>query len=42
MAEKRKQYSPEFKFKVVESMQRDTTIEDVCRKFGVSSSMIDG
>ncbi|SRR5258708_1530790 len=41
MAEKRKQYSPEFKFKVVmESMQRDTTIEEVCRKFEVSSSMI--
>lgn len=41
MAGKRKQYSPEFKFKVVvESMQRDTTIEEVCRKFGVSSSMV--
>lgn len=41
MAGKRKQYSPEFKFQVVvESMQRDTTIEEVCRKFGVSSSMI--
>jgi transposase len=41
MAGKRKQYSPEFKFKVVlESLQRDTTIEEVCRKFGVSSSMV--
>ncbi len=42
MAGKRKQYSPpEFKFKVaLESLQRDTTIEEVCRKFGVSSSMV--
>jgi transposase-like protein len=41
MTGKRKQYTPEFKFKVVlESLQRDTTMEEVCRKFGVSSSMI--
>jgi transposase-like protein len=25
---------------VLESLQRDTTLEEVCRKFGVSSSMI--
>jgi transposase len=41
MAGKRKQYTPEFKFKVVlESLQRDTTIEEVCRKFEVASSMV--
>jgi len=41
MAAKRKQYDPEFKFKVVmESFQRETTLEEVCRKFGVSSSMV--
>jgi transposase-like protein len=41
MAGKRKQYTPEFKLKVVlESLQRDTTIEEVCRKFEVSSSMV--
>ena len=37
----RKSYTPEFKLKVVlESMQRDTTQEEVCKKFGLSSSMI--
>jgi transposase-like protein len=37
----KKQYSAEFKFKVVlESFQRDTTIEEVCRKFGQASSVI--
>ena len=41
MATKRKQYDPEFKLKVVmESFQRETTLEEVCRKFAVSSSMI--
>jgi transposase len=41
MKGKRKQYMPQFTFKVVlESLQRDTTTEEVCRKFGVSSSMI--
>lgn len=41
MAAKRKQYDPEFKFKVVmESFQRETTLEEVCRKFEVSSSMV--
>jgi transposase len=42
MAEyKRKQYTPEFKAKVVlESLQRDTTIEEVRKKYGVSNSMI--
>lgn len=41
MAGKRKQYTPEFKFKVVvESMQRDTMLEEVCRKYSVSSSMV--
>ena len=38
---KRKSYTPEFKLKVVlESMQRDTTQEEVCQKFGISSSML--
>jgi transposase-like protein len=37
----RKTYTPEFKLKVVlESMQRDTTQEAVCKKFGISSSML--
>lgn len=41
MAAKRKQYDLEFKFKVVmESFQRETTLEEVCRKFEVSSSMV--
>ena len=41
MAGKRKQYTPEFKFKVVlESLQRDTTLEEVCRKYAVSSSLL--
>ena len=38
---KRQQYTAEFKARVVlESMQRDTTIEEVRKKFGVSTSMI--
>ncbi len=38
---KRKQYTPEFKAKVVlESLRRDTTIEAVRKKYGVSNSMI--
>jgi len=41
MEKKRKQYTPEFKLKVVlESLQRETTIEEVRTKFGVSTSMI--
>lgn len=41
MTSKRKQYTSEFKFKVVmESFQRDTTIEAVCRKFDVPSSVM--
>ena len=41
MDTKRKSYTPEYKLKVVlESMQRDTTQEDVCQQFGVSSSML--
>ena len=41
MNNKRESYTPEFKLKVVlESMQRDITQEEVCKKFGVSSSMI--
>ncbi|MFL5705754.1 MAG: transposase [Ktedonobacteraceae bacterium] len=41
MRGKRKFYTPEFKFKVVrESFQRDTTIEEVCRKFDVPSSVV--
>jgi transposase len=39
--DKKKQYTPEFKAKVVlESYQRDTTIEAVRKKYGVSNSMI--
>jgi transposase len=41
MDTKRKSYTPEYKLKVMlESMQQDTTQEDVCQKFGVSSSML--
>src|SRR6266852_6254816 len=41
MDSKRKSYTSEYKLKVVlESMQRDTTQEEVCQKFGVSSSML--
>jgi len=38
---KRKQYTSEFKFRaVMESFQRDTTIEAVCRKFDVPNSVM--
>lgn len=41
MDSKRKSYTRELKLKVVlESMQRDTTQEEVCKKFGISSSML--
>jgi len=41
MDNKRKSYTAEFKLKVVlESMQRDTTQEEVCKKFGVANSML--
>jgi transposase-like protein len=41
MDTKRKSYTPELKLKVVlESMQRDTTQEEVCKKFGITSSML--
>jgi transposase len=41
MGHQRKSYTPEFKLKVVlESMQRDTTQEAVCKRFGISSSML--
>src|SRR5215472_1368925 len=41
MANTRKQYTPEFKLKVVlESLQRETTLEEVRTKFGVTNSMI--
>jgi transposase len=40
-AKKRQQYTAEFKVKVVlESLQRDTTIEAVRQKYGVTTSMI--
>jgi len=36
-----KSYSAEFKVKVVlESLQRDTTLEQVCQRFGVSRSQL--
>jgi transposase-like protein len=41
VANKRKQYTAEFKFKaVMESFQRDTTIETVSRKFDVPISVL--
>lgn len=41
MDQARKTYTPEIKLRVVlESMQRDTTQEAVCKKFGISSSML--
>jgi len=41
MANTRKQYTSEFKLKVVlESLQRETTLEEVRTKFGVTNSMI--
>jgi transposase len=41
MEQQRKTYTPEFKLKVVlESLQRDTTLEAVCQRFGVSKSMV--
>lgn len=41
MDKPRKTYTPEFKLRVVlESMQRDTTQEEVCKRFGISSSML--
>jgi transposase-like protein len=37
----KKHYTPAFKLQiVVESLQRDTTVEAVCKKFGLSSSMV--
>lgn len=39
--QQRRQFSPEFKLQVVlESIQRDTTIEAVSRKYGIVSSVI--
>jgi transposase-like protein len=41
MSDPRKSYTPEFKLKVVlESMQRDTTQEAVCKEYGIASSML--
>ena len=41
MKQQRKTYTPEFKLKVVlESLQRDTTLEAVCQRFGISKSMV--
>jgi transposase len=41
MDKQKKSYSAEVKLKIVlESMQRDSTQEEVCRKFGISSSML--
>ena len=41
MEPSRKTYTPEYKLKVVlESLQRDTTLEAVCQRFGVSTSMV--
>jgi transposase-like protein len=37
----KKHYPAEFKLQiVVESLQRDTTVEAVCKKFGLSPSMV--
>lgn len=41
MLNERRQFPPEFKIRVViESFQRDTTIEAVCRKYQVGRSVI--
>jgi transposase-like protein len=41
MATTHKQYDPEFKFKVVmESFQRETTLDEVCRKFNLAASVV--
>ena len=41
MAKSRKSYDTEFKVRVaLESMQRDTTIEQIRIKYGVASSMV--
>ena len=41
MPSKHKHSAAEFKFKVVmESFQRDTTIEEVCRRFEVPNSVV--
>lgn len=41
MEPQRKTYTPEAKLKVVlESLQRDETLEAVCQRFGVSKSMV--
>ncbi len=41
MDKQRKSYTAKFKLKVVlESMQRDTTQEAVCKEYGISSSML--
>jgi transposase len=41
MSDPRKSYTPEFKLKVVlESLQRDTTQEAVCKVYGISGSML--
>ncbi len=37
----RRHFTPEFKLQVVlESLQRDTTIETVCRKYGIVTSVV--
>jgi len=37
----RRQFAPEFKLQVVlESLQRDTTMEGVCRKYGIVTSVV--
>jgi transposase-like protein len=37
----RRVHTPQFKLQVVlESLQRDTTIEAVCRKYGLAGSMV--
>ena len=41
MDNKRKSYTSEFKLKMVlESMQRAASQEEVCKRFGISSSML--
>ena len=41
MSDPRKSYTAEFKLKVVlESLQRDTTQEAVCKAYGISGSML--
>jgi len=41
LGQRNKSYSAEFKARaVLESMQRDTTIEEICRRYGIAASLV--